>query len=248
MKKSLLAAALLLAGVCTPALASAHEWTGFYAGVNGGYGGDKFAYPVNGSFTSGGSTLDLTGKAQLDSSGFLGGGQIGYGFSSPEDWLFAVEADIDASAIKGELGASGSLSGVIGGAAALKAGSRIDYLGTVRAKIGHAIADDLVLYGTGGFAYGGVKSSYAIDVTSGGATVFSTTNAKRVTDSGWTAGAGVSYPIGDKMSLSTEYLYVDLGKHTLIDVPFAILGGSGNIRVQAKTTANVLRMAMNWNL
>lgn len=104
-------------------------WTGFYAGVNAGYG---FGKPTG----AGSGIWDNT-------DGFVGGGQIGYN-QQFNQFVLGIETDLQGT------GMSGKQSGA--GVAGDK--SRIPYFGTVRARAGYAI-DRFMPYVTGGFAYGG---------------------------------------------------------------------------------------------
>lgn len=104
-------------------------WTGFYAGVNAGYG---FGKPKG----AGSGIWDNT-------DGFVGGGQIGYN-QQFNQFVLGIETDLQGT------GMSGKQSGT--GVAGDK--SRIPYFGTVRARAGYAI-DRFMPYVTGGFAYGG---------------------------------------------------------------------------------------------
>ena len=92
----------------------ANTWTGFYAGVNGGYG-----------WTSDSSNFQPEG-------GF-GGGQIGYnwqgGFGFGQAWVFGVEADFQGADI------SDNAFGVK---------SQLNWFGTVRGRLGYAFDRTLV--------------------------------------------------------------------------------------------------------
>ena len=79
-------------------LPPAYSWTGFYVGANGGFGGNKFDYPA----TAGG----LSGTATLNSSGFFGGGQVGYNWQLSPLWVVGVETDFDGADIEGKAAAS----------------------------------------------------------------------------------------------------------------------------------------------
>ena len=81
-----------------------YSWTGFYAGINGGFGGDRNQYP----FSIGG----IAGTSSLNSSGFFGGGQVGYNWQFSPNWLVGIEADLNDADINGAANAS------TGGAAA----------------------------------------------------------------------------------------------------------------------------------
>lgn len=110
---------------------SAFQWSGFYAGVNGGYGfGNVSREPVGG----GPVTNNNTGGWEL-------GGQAGYNMDMG-GFVIGAEADLQWSNIGYEA--------VIG---ANTAKASIDGFGTVRARAGIAF-DRVMPYVTGGVAYG----------------------------------------------------------------------------------------------
>ena len=71
----------------------------------------------------------------------------------------------------------------------------------------------MLLYGTGGFAYGGVKNEAIY--TQG---AFRYDASKNGTQTGYAAGAGLEYKINPAWSLKGEYQYVDLGSVTVSGV------------------------------
>lgn len=82
----------------------------------------------------------------------------------------------------------------------------IDWFGTVRARAGYAF-DRVLIYGTGGFAYGGgSQSAYAASYP------YSIANSVRT---GFAAGGGFEYAFSEKLSAKIEALYVNLGKRTV---------------------------------
>jgi outer membrane immunogenic protein len=106
-------------------------WTGFYLGVNGGYG-----------------WTDSSDSAYWQPEGGFGGGQIGYnwqGFYHP-NLVVGIEADFQG----GDISDSSNFYGDE---------SSLNYFGTVRGRIGFAF-DRTLIYGTGGFAYGEVEHNY----------------------------------------------------------------------------------------
>src|ERR1700693_320268 len=75
--------------VYSPEYAAPFSWTGFYVGLNGGYGFGKSNW-TNSTGTSG----------DFNINGGLAGGTIGYNMQTGA-WVWGLEADIDASWIKG---------------------------------------------------------------------------------------------------------------------------------------------------
>jgi outer membrane immunogenic protein len=255
MRRILLASAFAVCAA-TPVLAaptaSATNWGGFYAGVNAGFGGDKFSYPVNGTYADVVEDVDtditsLHGTASQTASGALGGGQVGYNYQAANGWVLGLEADIDGSGVEGRTALSGAVTGDIAGGASGHISSKIDYFGTVRVRAGMPLADGRFLpYVTGGFAYGQTTSSAALSVTPDGGSTTSLSASRHLTRTGWTAGVGADYALTDRLSFRAEYLYVDLGTKTLLggstDVGDGVLSG----KIGLKATANIMRVGVNY--
>lgn len=204
------------------------SWTGFYLGANVGYGGDKFKYPYNVSDDFREDDFDLNGDFKLTSSGFFGGGQIGYNYQFDNSWVIGIEADFQWSGIEGELSGNASLD-VNGNNeldASFSAGSEVEWFGTIRGRLGYAW-DKVFLYGTGGAAYGKVKSHYSINIDD-----FNASDSVSDTQWGWTVGAGLEYAITNNWTFKTEYLYVDLGSQNLVDISDD--GFNANLDVETK--------------
>jgi len=73
-----------------PAYSPAFNWTGFYAGINGGYAFGK----SNWTDTTGATT------GEFDLTGALAGGTVGYNVQTGS-WVWGFEADGAASWLKG---------------------------------------------------------------------------------------------------------------------------------------------------
>lgn len=186
---------------------SVYDWTGFYAGVNAGYGGGSFRHPLSFDGTE-------LGSLNVTASGFVLGGQVGYNMQF-DKFVAGVEADIQWTNIRSQADLSVSAAAIPpGGNLAL--GTEVNWFGTVRARLGFTPVDRLMVYGTGGFAYGGM-TSYARG--SGGFAGLD--ESARSTKWGWTVGAGAEYALTDALSLKTEYLYTDLGRSNIATIDFA---------------------------
>jgi outer membrane immunogenic protein len=204
------------------AVAAAYDWTGFYVGGNLGYGSGKNTDPnltlvdpgPNGALTHF-LTTGLLGFTSgnlfpnLNPSGVFGGMEIGYDRQFGT-WVLGAVADIQASDFR----ASGLIAtpfATTGANFDESLSAKIDWFGTVRGKAGFA-ANDWLLYGTGGLAYGETKSTIGFACTPGGAGCSELTFAGSVSETklGWSAGAGVSKALGN-WNVGLEYLHVDLG-------------------------------------
>ncbi len=101
--------------------------------------------------------------------------------------------------------------------AALTASNAVNWLGTLRGRIGIAVVPNVLLYGTGGLAYGGVSSSTSISEAFAGPAATGITGTFPAlgnfsqTRAGWTAGAGGEWMFSGNWSAKFEYLHYDLG-------------------------------------
>jgi len=266
---------LALADDRTPSLSPSTSWSGFYAGFNAGYvwqdnvksvGAPSYNNPAmlpNAlAFSSALANLSTYNRS---SEGFIGGGQIGYNRQIAKAWVAGLEADIQGFA-RSKKTAIETVSTPIGQfmnyyVTDRSASSSVDWLGTLRARLGTLVTPDLLIYGTGGLAYGGVKMSASTnsqDVTSPQylLPVTGRFDAKGVRV-GWTAGAGLEWMLSSNWSAKFEYLHYDLGKksgsYDLMQVCTGILNcPNTNIYAGARATASarfsgdIVRVGVNY--
>jgi outer membrane immunogenic protein len=83
--------------------------------------------------------------------------------------------------------------------------NQINWLATVRGRLGFTTGS-LLVYGTGGFAFGEVESH--LDVVGPG---YDAWGQKTETAAGWTAGGGLEWMFARNWTFKAEYLYVNLG-------------------------------------
>jgi len=219
-------------------------WTGFYVGLNGGYGGDEFRYPFSGVIVDGETTTPYGGRASVTSSGFLGGAQIGYNYQLNPNWVIGLEADYAFADINGRVDLNGGIGRFDLG---VSAGSKVENLGTVRARAGYAM-DRALFYVTGGWAWGHIESSLNFGASfMGGGDGFTLSRGK--TASGWTIGGGLEYMLTPRVSFKTEYLYVDLGKENLYLANYTSVPGpidTATARLDVDTRLHLVRAGVNY--
>lgn len=221
-------------------------WTGFYIGGNAGYGwgnGDADFDPL--------PTATFTAAAPItlspDPGGFIGGGQLGYNYQWK--WLvLGAEADFQGSDIEGH----DAVSPIIDVTGApntppgfLFAHERIQWLGTVRGRVGIAPICRLLIYGTGGFAYGSVDYSANTDFENG--VTYPTDFTE--TRTGWTAGGGLEYALSNHWTVRAEYLHYDLGdaSRTQPQLSGGVPTGSGfAVRYNFDTSGEIVRAGFNF--
>ena len=242
MKRSIfLTLALLLA---SPAMAAdfqyplkaptiaAYNWSGFYAGVHGGYGW--------------GQTQDVSnaGASQRDLKGGFGGVQAGYNWqANGSPFVLGIEADASFGQVSNSWGGTNQFDPYYGK-------DTISTFGTVRGRLGYAF-DNVLLYGTGGLAWGIEDHGFGCDaarvaVTNGcqnrrGGQSFYTSGS--ATNIGWTAGGGVEIGITRNWTVKAEYLFTDFGQNgmTLVDPNYPAKSGRN-----FDTTFHSVRAGLNY--
>ena len=105
----------------------------------------------------------------------------------------------------------------------LHAKTSLSWLGTTRARVGFVATPDnrLMIYATGGVAYGGGSSNFSAFDAATGAFWSGSPSSTRV---GWTIGGGVEYAVTNNITIKGEYLYADLGSSNFTSVGNACCG------------------------
>jgi len=240
MKKKLLLSVAFFgaaAGVGSPALAAPptplpmmYNWTGCYIGANAGYSWGRGSVDVNAP------SLGFPFGANFDMNGFIGGGQVGCNWQY-SNAVWGLETDFQGSAQKGSRAAAFNFSE---GTSSHNVEAKLRWFGTVRARAGVLVVPTVLLYGTGGLAYGNVQVTDNIFSSNFGAASFSTSETRV----GWTVGFGIEglFINAPRWTWRVEYLYMDLGS----------VNGSGIDPVgqpvvwNARFTDNIVRGAINF--
>lgn len=265
-----------------------YNWTGWYVGGNVGYGsGGHTDLTGNGSAPNGGVPTGFFGFADSQSSGLnaaISGAQVGYNYQLSPTWVAGFEADIQSPGQRGsgqfndaitsqicrilfvgspicQIGSPVPLSGT----ALTSYQANIDWFGTVRARLGLLVGDRLLVYGTGGLAYGRVAVSGNTSVAAAAndlGTILSYTSAMgsfgaSQTRVGFAAGGGLegkfSYWLPQNWTWKLEYLYVDLGSVdtgtsvALAPSPSSSLSPlTGTINTHTHFADDIVRVGLNY--
>jgi outer membrane immunogenic protein len=181
-------------------------WTGFYAGLNGGYAWGNSS-TVTEAGVGGVPPVGTAVKTFFPLGDIFGGGQVGYNWQRGLI-VYGLEADIEGPGINGSGVASLDATHYAQGS------TRLDWFGTVRGRLGVTVFERGLLYATGGFAYGSVAEQL-----SKADPKFASEGSNKV-QTGYVVGGGLEYAIAPKWSLKAEYQYFDLGKSSYsLDAP-----------------------------
>jgi opacity protein-like surface antigen len=181
-----------------PPAAAIFNWSGFYIGVNAGYGWGRD--PFSELF----STSPLLTLSGVNSQGFLGGFQAGANWQS-RSVVGGLEIDLSGTGIKG----TSSVAGIdnFGAPLSQMQTDKFDLLGSGRARLGYLLSPDILLYGTGGLAW--TRLTQTTTVVDSDGTFINSTPSWRF---GWAAGAGAEMRLWNSNWLGRiEYLHYDFG-------------------------------------
>lgn len=218
-------------------------WTGCYIGghVGGGWGQKDFSD----------TALELQqidpffiGKTdpesiRADTSGFLGGGQVGCDYQFSPNWLIGIQGSVSGADIKGDV-----LDPFFPSSFGKTFHARTDWLADVSGRIG-ITWNRFMFYGKGGVAWAGDKY--------GGHELFLGTEpisySASETRLGFVAGAGIEWAFWNNWSAFLEYDFYGFGRKDLvfactIDATGASCGPFGPLSV--KQDINVVRFGINW--
>jgi outer membrane immunogenic protein len=169
------------------------SWTGLYIGASAGAAflshTDIYAY---------GSFLDPIMNTAT-TTGFIGGGQIGYNFQSGS-FVYGIEGDF--SGLSGKVSTHGIPNSTYTG--------QVSWLATARGRVGLAIGGDTLAYFTAGVAFTHVKSQ--ITPPSNNPTA---TYSDSSTRTGLVLGGGIEHMLTRNWTVKFEGLWVDGGSRVV---------------------------------
>ena len=210
--------------VYVPAVLPVYNWSGFYIGINGGWGWASGT--ITDTVTSG-PLAGLTGTSSGNINGGIFGGQIGANYQI--DYLaLGIEGDWDWS------GQQRTDTFGCGVGCTVSENIKIGWIATIRGRIGYAM-DRVLLYATGGGAF--THTSDNVTATGIG-TIFNASS----TNPGWTIGAGAEWAFAQNWTARVEYLYVatNVSQSGAIPVVGGTITETGNVR------DNLIRAGVNF--
>ncbi len=223
-----------------------YNWTGFYISGSAGYGWGAEGNAL--LFTD--PTVTVPGAVpsthSYDLNGFIGGGGAGYNYQIGSVVL-GLEADFSYTHFTGSASSSGAFGPIVPAFLtspfSYTQAAEINWLGTVRGRIGFTPASNLLVYGTGGFAYGHAKATTLLTFP-----LVSFVGAASDTKTGWTAGGGVEYALGERWSIKVEYLYYDLGSLLVDDAPVGVVKAPFETWVDFPLHGSIARFGLSYKL
>lgn len=211
-----------------PMVAAVYDWTGFYIGLNAGYGWARNGHqdilaPAGGFWTL--AALGFGSTQTINPEGAVYGGQIGYNWQIT-NWVFGLEGQFDGASISRT-----DISIFFPATDLLK--SRINSFATVTGRVGYAF-NNWLPYIKGGYAGADLKT-----------TNFDTSGNHLdhgAWRNGYVVGAGIEYAFAGNWIAGVEYNYMEFDKKSFAGPNVSAAGGtfgaenfSDSLRLQTVT-------------
>jgi outer membrane immunogenic protein len=203
-----------------PVVVPYYNWNGFYVGANVGgawSNNDALWSPLPASAVFG--FFPIAGNTGGSSA--IGGFQAGYNWQFAPTWIVGLEGDWSWAKTGGSFSqpwVSNPGSVALPGSFTIM-GSSLDWVSSLRARLGYLVIPNLMAYGTVGGAWG--KIDYTAS-NSGGVVPYATSTTFSDTQGGWVAGGGLEWMIANDWLLRGEYLYYSLNSS-----PSTVVGSAG---------------------
>lgn len=242
-KKNFLIPGMMLLAMAMAAPANAANWAGPYVGVNAGYGWGNAdtnisPLPTAAAFAN---LMPTTIKPKVN--GAVAGGQVGYNWVSG-NWVYGLEADMSWSGMKDTVMQTPIIqNNGTPWAGTLTVSQKITSFGTLRGRIGQDVGNNVLIFGSGGLAWGTVKTNLNSDFRPQGNVQYPASQSK--TKLGWTLGGGVEWAFNPTTTFKVEYLYVNLGKQSITANPVPA-NPPFQVYYDWKAKAHIVRAGVNF--
>ena len=196
-------------------IAAVYDWSGFYTGINGGWGSSRKCWDINNN--GGAPIIPSAIEGCHDATGGTVGGQIGVRWQSSA-WVFGLEAQGNWADFKG------SNTSLFFGAPFVN-NSKVQAFGLFTGQVGYA-ANNVLFYLKGGAAV--TADRFNINTNPGNLLVASTNDDTRW---GGVVGVGLEYGFAPNWSVGIEYDHLFMQDRTYtFNTPAGAFFGTDRIR------------------
>jgi outer membrane immunogenic protein len=226
----------------SPVVAPSPNWTGFYIG------GD-----VGGLWTSSNATWlpspiipsNPIANVSTNASSAVGGVHAGYNWQFSPTWVAGLEGDWSWTHASGSFNQLWPVTiGLPTPGISTTMSSTLDWLASIRGRLGYLISPTLLAYVTGGAAWG--KFDYSANASDLliGPPAYIASAAFSNTAAGYVVGGGLEWAMTTNWFLRTEYLYYHLdSSQTVVVVP---PGSVSSTFIWSNTSVYVGRVGLSY--
>jgi outer membrane immunogenic protein len=209
------------------------SWTGFYVGGNVDYNWQSSSATWAAAGALPGAAGLVNGQSfSTGASSMSGGFHGGFNWQFASAWVAGIEGDysftkagggnpqpwINAAGVVGAAGPTQALTGMT---------STLDNLATVRGRLGFLVLPTVMLYGTGGGAWGKI-SEFGNAQSNIPGSLYLANSTFSSTASGWVAGGGLEWMFWHNWTVRWEYLHYDLSAAQNVSVVGTAAGGAAS--------------------
>jgi len=211
-----------------PPVVAMYDWSGFYAGINGGWGTSHNCWTNTAVL---GAPVLAASEGCHDASGGTVGGQVGYRWQA-NNWVFGLEAQGNWADFSGS-----NISLLLAGVGINR--TKIDAFGLFTGQIGYAW-NNALFYVKGGAAV--TDNRYEGLATATG------TVLDRVSDTRWggTVGAGVEYGFAPNWSAAIEYDHLFMGTNNYAFTSAFPVAGINSRNDDIRQDADLVTVRVNY--
>ena len=207
-----------------PAPVAVVSWAGFYFGGHGGIGWLRHDQTITGPVGLFACAAAINATCDLDATGAVFGGQVGYNWQASPNWVFGIEADGSWTGLKKTVSFAPNF--------AHTQNDKIDWLASVRGRLGWSVGETL-LYATGGVAFANFNAGWS-RIGGPARAQFDETTV------GWVAGGGIERIFSRHWSARAEFLHYGLGKKSLTSTV------GGTYTTAFRHDVSVVRLGVNF--
>lgn len=197
--------------------ARASRWTGLYVGGTGGFawGNPTTATSNNNDTTAFNTSVFVPlnpAEYHTKTTGWTAGALVGVNHQLNNRLVVGLEGDFSWADITGAINKTAICAGYTGGNpnCTYTQSQKLQWLATLRGRLGFSIIPDTVIYGTAGLAASRVSFSHSLR-TAGFAGTFTAAATGAETKAGWVVGTGIESWLAPNWIVRLEYLHYDLG-------------------------------------
>jgi outer membrane immunogenic protein len=225
-----------------PVFVPVFTWTGFYVGGN--IGGAATSVNELWSPTFGVSPiLGSTGGTSL-----AGGVQAGYDWQFAPTWVAGIEGDLSWASARGSINQPWVLypSGSLVPGSFTSMSSTLDWVSSIRVRLGYLVTPTLLAYATAGGAWGKFDYAASNSAPSAPPPSYATSTAFSTTQGGWVAGGGLEWAMTTNWLLRGEYLFYSLSGSPSLLVPAANYPGFPSGYSWSNTNVGMVRLGLSY--
>jgi outer membrane immunogenic protein len=220
------------------------SWTGFYIGGDLGA-----AWTSNTGTWTGLPSPAVFGEqpnvGKNDGSSFLGGFHAGYNYQFASTWVAGLEGDWSWTKATGSFSQNWvSTAGVVIPTAVNTLSSTLDWVSSLRLRLGYLVTPNVLAYATGGAAW--ARMDYAGNSFFPFVGVYSTSATPSNIQNGYAVGGGLEWAMTKNWLVRAEYLYYHFNGGPNVVAPSAAFPGFPSNFAWSSTSVSVGRLGLSY--